>query len=289
MNNRQVAHVWAQQNQQSGRGSNFFFEGPTIYSYGHHFPIARFATAKGSRVVLFTTDGYSSSTAKHKSYVRAALSGVNIFNVPHIEDRADYPRLNFESYRDRVQELTATAGRSRTRADRYLRQAQELASEANLYRELFCPRFNPLPAPELSPDFLAKCREAARVKAARERVEAEARYQALQARLAETVTAWRAGTYHGYIGADDTLLRINGDKIQTSRGAEFPTEHGKLAFRVIARCKAAGEGWRRNGHTIHLGPFVIDEIEPEGNVRAGCHYVKWAEIEACARQLGLLA
>lgn len=27
--NRQLAHVWAQQSQPEGRGSNFYFEGPT--------------------------------------------------------------------------------------------------------------------------------------------------------------------------------------------------------------------------------------------------------------------
>jgi len=40
--NADVAHVWAQQVQDEERSGNMFFEGDTIYSYGHHFPIARF-------------------------------------------------------------------------------------------------------------------------------------------------------------------------------------------------------------------------------------------------------
>ena len=53
-NNSMVAHVWAQQTQAHGRnaGNTFYFEGPTIYSYGEHFPIATFVTTpKGAQVL----------------------------------------------------------------------------------------------------------------------------------------------------------------------------------------------------------------------------------------------
>src|SRR3954469_7899047 len=84
--NSQVAHVWAQQNQASGRSNNgqFYFEGATIFSYGGHFPIARFAGKSvqpaGSRfikrVVLYTAADYSITTSRHKSYVQGALHGL---------------------------------------------------------------------------------------------------------------------------------------------------------------------------------------------------------------------
>ena len=45
-----------------------FFEGDCIYSYGHHFMIAR----KYKEVVLFNEDTYSNSTSKHQAYVRGA-------------------------------------------------------------------------------------------------------------------------------------------------------------------------------------------------------------------------
>src|SRR3990167_6686372 len=71
-NNREVAHIWAQQRQSEGKSGNMFFEGATIYSYGHHFPIARFARPD---TVLLTSNRYSVSTAKHINYTRQALRG----------------------------------------------------------------------------------------------------------------------------------------------------------------------------------------------------------------------
>lgn len=74
---RQLAHVWAQQNQPEGRSSDgrMFFDGPTLYSYGRHYAIAKFSTdRKGNPIVLFNSAGYSLSTATHTRYARAAVS-----------------------------------------------------------------------------------------------------------------------------------------------------------------------------------------------------------------------
>lgn len=35
MNNSMVAHLWAHEQEESASGSNFFFVGTSIYSYGH--------------------------------------------------------------------------------------------------------------------------------------------------------------------------------------------------------------------------------------------------------------
>lgn len=34
MNNSMVAHLWANESKESANGSNFYFEGESIYSYG---------------------------------------------------------------------------------------------------------------------------------------------------------------------------------------------------------------------------------------------------------------
>lgn len=41
MNNSMVAHLWANEKEESARGSNLFFEGRSIYSYGYHFEVGR--------------------------------------------------------------------------------------------------------------------------------------------------------------------------------------------------------------------------------------------------------
>lgn len=41
MNNSMVAHLWAHEQEELASGSNFFFEGTSIYSYGYHFEVGR--------------------------------------------------------------------------------------------------------------------------------------------------------------------------------------------------------------------------------------------------------
>lgn len=76
----QAIHVWAQQNQAYGRNAkaSVFFEGPTIYSYGEHFPMASFAKPG---VVLINEATYSSTTSGHQSSVRYAVNHHKTFTV----------------------------------------------------------------------------------------------------------------------------------------------------------------------------------------------------------------
>ncbi len=93
-----TCHVWAQQDDatRNGKASDgrIYFEGATIYSYGSHFPMARFtdATLNGQRVVLMTSKKYSVSTGSHMSYVSGALRGlpVNVLSVENVGTNGRY-------------------------------------------------------------------------------------------------------------------------------------------------------------------------------------------------------
>ena len=81
----EVCHVWASQSQDTGSAGNVYFDGATIYSYGRHFPMAKFQKMPNGRtVVLFETGGYSNSTSHHQSLARQSLSGldVTVFHMP---------------------------------------------------------------------------------------------------------------------------------------------------------------------------------------------------------------
>ena len=80
MKNSQLAENFAE-GETKGNGNNMFIEGNTIYSYGHHFPIA-VKMKDGS--CIFNADGYSVTTSKHKGYVRRALEsrGIHILEKP---------------------------------------------------------------------------------------------------------------------------------------------------------------------------------------------------------------
>lgn len=79
--NSEIAHIWANQSQNSGRNSdnNLYFQNGKIYSYGNHFVIAKHVVnIEGLNGVLFTERSYSNTTAKHISIVRQAVSHKNI-------------------------------------------------------------------------------------------------------------------------------------------------------------------------------------------------------------------
>lgn len=83
MNNYMVAHLWANEKKESARGSNFFFEGESIYSYGYHFEVGRIVRNKrGEKAYLLNNEYYSTSTSAHQRYIYGAIpTGSKVFSV----------------------------------------------------------------------------------------------------------------------------------------------------------------------------------------------------------------
>ena len=83
-NNRQLAHVWAQQKQTTGRNASrsMFFEGNTIYSYGYHYAIASMYFKGLEKLVLVNEHGYSNTTRKQRNDVLRAIKYTNYIYVP---------------------------------------------------------------------------------------------------------------------------------------------------------------------------------------------------------------
>lgn len=73
MNNHTVAKNWRQQTGKGHTGSNMYYVGKTIYSYGSHFPMAYITglTYGEKAIILQNADGYSVSTSKHLGYMRS--------------------------------------------------------------------------------------------------------------------------------------------------------------------------------------------------------------------------
>lgn len=132
----------------------------------------------------------------------------------------------------------------------------------------------------------------------REAAEREAREREAKryAEAADIRRAWLAGEsdrtrdpVSGYHISDETggaLIRANGERLETSHGAEVPLEHAIKAFRFVKLVRERGETWRRNGRTIRVGHYQIDCID-SGGFNAGCHRINWPEIERLARELGV--
>lgn len=295
-----IPHLWAHRTQDEARNrqGNLYFTGDTIYSYGSHFPIARHVVSEaGERAVLLTTAAYSVTTSSHCSAVRSAVpSGIRVFHVPNVshgqysgsELTADDHAGNLADYAERIEKHVVTSARARSSYTKEWNHehAAGLRDEANSYCAFFgLPIPNIPEVPEIDSEALTAIRKREAKRAAakaeqtkRERAEAIVRQQ-------ELITKWRASEYHGCLYDIPPMLRIVGDEVQTSREARFPVSHAKRALAFVRKIRESGQAYVRNGHTIHLGPYALDRIEPDGTGKAGCHVVSWEEIERVAPAL----
>lgn len=317
--NDQVAHIWAHQAQDGARSHNrnFWFDGAKIYSYST--PVAHLVPdVSGELVALITSRSYGVTTSgKHVGPIYRALGYGSVrryFTVPFIGafggrntgdrnlDAVSAPEIhaaNLEAYAANYRDALARLGRKRDFDHvNALAELNRIANPAADYAEAFA--LAPLAldtdsdAAELARAYAAKQTPAAIAKREAARVAREAAIErkrlAEVAKIEERAADWRLGAPVPFIGTDPwggAILRAKGDTLQTSLGAEVPLEHAVKAFRFVKLIRERGEGWQRNGHSVRVGHFTVDRIEASGDFHAGCHFIRWAECERLARDLGV--
>lgn len=313
--NAQTAHVWAQQNQEHGKSSNgqFYFRNKTIYSYRDSWPLSTFATPN---IVLINNTSYSVTTSKHSGYVRNALSS-SVTKYTLSRDALDYYvsawNGDFSSF---VKQLIRDCEREYTNAlNSAIKRRKEALRASDINTALRYIQDTLLMLNDLemdAPDKIVSLRDTLLKdnlelldyhKARVEKTKADAEKQRQideekrKALITECIDDWYnmrssqrlidAGNYAIRNGGK-VYMRINGDDIETSRGARFPLSHAIKAFKFIRMIKELNSKINKPAKpfkTIHLGHFQIDEITPEGHVRAGCHFVEWDQIERLATVL----
>jgi hypothetical protein len=296
----EIPHLWAHRTQDEARNrqGNLYFNGDTIYSYGSHFPIARHVTNDaGEGAVLFTTATYSVTTSSHCSAVRSAIpSGIRVFHVPNVchgrysgsELTADDHAGNLVDYGGRIEKHVVTSARAKSSYAKEWNHehAVGLREAAIAYCAFFgLPVPNIPEVPKLDSDALTAIRKREAKRAAEKAEQTKRQRAEALVRQQELITKWRASEYHGCLYNIPPMLRIVGDEVQTSRGARFPVSHAKRALAFVRKIRESQKAYVRNGHTVHLGPYALDRIEPDGTVKAGCHVVSWEEIERIASAL----
>lgn len=137
----------------------------------------------------------------------------------------------------------------------------------------------------------------------RARVAAEAREAARLEKERETRESWLEGKpgvrFHGRDALGGAYLRavkvtrdesgmITGGDLETSQGATVPLAHALRVFRFLKHCKETGRAWARNGKTLRVGFYHVDSVDPDGSFKAGCHLIRWQQVESLAARLGVL-
>jgi hypothetical protein len=111
--NSDLAHNFAH-GATSGASANMFIEGEVIYSYGHHFPIAK---RLNNGKYIFTSDEYSISTSRHKSEVWSCIHGSIEWDAPKC-DLTQVIQFQAEKLFDALRKVA----RSRSRFSEYIDQ-----------------------------------------------------------------------------------------------------------------------------------------------------------------------
>ena len=283
MTNAQVAHLWAQQQRDEGRGSNLFFGGPTIFSYGRHFPIARFLRKPRGHVagiVLFTTRSYSVTTAKHKSLTRDAIHSSIVIRVPDVlvrnarehgenaktllkealEFRAKVlrsrSRWNFQNYTEKIENLKT-----------YLSFPGIIRIPASIRREIESAPFEFTEAERVK--WEAKVARAEGRAVQQGAADERRRIQAMDA--SEKLELWKRGEVENmpYHYGLPVALRLRGDTVQTSLGAEVSISEARILYRLIKRGTPV--------HGFRIGDFTV--ISCNGVLKIGCHEIERSEVE----------
>ena len=304
-NTNEVAHVWASQQQQSGRNShgNFYFTGPTIYSYGGHFPIA---TICGNDV-FFTMRSYSNTTANHISKARGAISHKNIIwvndvptgNFKYLSSTHDN---NIQYWKRQIKAFFAELGNKKIRDT----QSRVNAIARNIEQlNTYCQYFK-LPIKDKELKSLIKLSEshdfitAARTAKEKESKAAELKMKQAAKAYDKYLEYWRA---HREEAAGDELpektkeliryytnnslaltrLRFNksDNRVETSKGVQIPAEVAKRAYSALNGCM---EGICKD-ISVPVLSYTITETGKD-YIKAGCHTIPKSDIKYIANLLG---
>ena len=305
--NQQVAHAWANQTGKHQRGSNFFYDGPDLYSYGRHFCVGRIVKNKrGKCAYLLNSSLYSKSTSKHQYNAQRAIpDDATTFHVPGAS--GDHAR-NREEFRALIAEGLKYALKAIKPCNIMMgfEQAQRATGAFNDYSAFFSLRGR-LPMPMLAHAKYAdiaqrlaraearkaerEARDAAKYEAERpareaaERMRAQERYE----KEAEDRARFRSGLRGPFYLAGPALLRIRGENVETSQGASATIAEVRDFLVLLRGLRAAHPvDWTRNpetpGDRLMLAGFELRSVTAEA-VRIGCHVFEWPEIERVAGML----
>ena len=303
--NSELAHVWASRSQDYGRngGDSFFFEGDIIYSWGKHFPVARFKKMpNGQTVVLYNDSTYSVSTTQHQSLAYSAVTGLDlpIISIParfwdDYKGGRDYIILE-------IQEAISKSSRAKKYALEHM--CKWYYSASCMCKKLhdwgkFHKRHPKYKFSESDLQVLRRAKAQQSVLAEKERKRQELAERRRQEDLkileqqcgGSVYDYWRRfGSlptgYPSYKYLDDTLCRIDGDDIVTSRGAKVPVSHAKRIIKLVKRCKDRGVAYIADTEApLRIGYYQVRNIASNGDIQIGCHFIKYKEVELLGQQL----
>lgn len=261
-NNSDLAHAYANRLQNSGRSGSMFFEGSTIYSYGHHFPICKFTTnEQGEEVLLFTTRGYSNTTGKHISIVRAATRQYK--KIACYNPKGSHHE-NFKAWLNSSEHIAKNLINAR-KPEKYLLEISYNKRQAEQYCEFFG-----IDIPENLNNVFNISNKQEYLKLYEKQIEFEKqeqkrRLKEQKAQFKEQFKKWlNDETDRLYINYKYDFLRLKDDRIETTQAVKIPLAIAKTLYNLIKNDKLSVGDKILN--------YSVDKVGQE--IKIGCHTFK---------------
>lgn len=286
--NSEVCHVFASRTQDNGRssGGNIFFNRDTIYSYGHHFPMATFGS--DGRTVYFTTRSYSNSTAKHLNYCRQALNHFSIIHCYNPESaKRGFHTENLENFNNEAK-ASVMKLRNARKPEIYL---NEIAHQLSLFTK-YCEHFNIKLTKKLQnslPYLFVQSQDGGRVATdkevkAREKARKEAEKQAKlrHAKELQEFRSFERQRLYSRNGVDYLRYNPETNEVQTSQGITISMEEAKRVYNVVMR--AINNGGCTDCGKVD-GRYQITSVTDK-LLTVGCHSIPMNEVLTIGQELG---
>jgi hypothetical protein len=291
--NSELTHVWANQTQTHGKGSNIFFEHDSIYSYGYHFKLAQHVTNKdGKKCVFFNDRSYSNSTSKHQTLVwRSIPPNVMFFKVQSffndIENSTNAHLDNLNAYLKYAKESQQKAISATKLKNGYITQTKSAINSFENYISFFnigtfiteyetlhknyADINSWLMSYENSDEFKQwQIKKAINEQKAELKKIEKAKDDILEFRQFKISSIYNLGQY---------FLRYNKetDNVETSGGVKMAKSVFLLAYQRL----------KNNTLQIgqHVGDFTYNGLK-DGFLSVGCHKIKVDEVESLLAELG---
>lgn len=293
----EVPHLWAHQTQDSARNyGNLSFRGLDLYSYSTR--IAFLIPEK--KIAVISRRTFSNTTLGHINMAHRALGGdwTVITANAQSESRPDDVAKELINY----VETQLLPNLKRKRGNNLIRLLQDIEEHESWIRSLN-PKRRPdfvKPEDEASFTFSAGIQQDGINRGVATRQangvipfgRSRRRYNYEPTITEDKLPAWLAGeVVNGrFYRLESDFMRLKPDhpeETETTKGAVVPTEHIRKVAPLVVDMILHGKTYKRNGHTIHLGHYTLDEITAEGTVIAGCHKFLKDEVLRFAKILGV--
>lgn len=267
--NSSLVHEFSAQSQSFGKSGSMFFEDNVIYSYGHHFPIAKIIDTEN---VLFTYRTYSNTTAKHIRLTKSALSHYNMIYC-YVPDGISHNQ-NIAEFYDMIKSLRIELSKVRG-----LKQISNIISSLKFYIANFkeyVSLFEYSVLPEisehiqaiekliLSPEFTEKQKQWFKRYSIEKRENAKIEKELKAKQLFENIEKFNNFEINHVWDIEYQLLRYNAEtnNFETSKQVKIPFDVAKCFYVSL----------KRNSLQVgqHILNFKVNYFD-ENIIKIGCH------------------